>query len=55
MALPEGLKVVDELNPSERMKAIKNETELQNTRIAHLKDGVAVTKFMYWLKTHVGK
>ena len=37
MALPEGLKVVDELNPSERMKAIKNETELQNTRIAHLK------------------
>ena len=24
MALPEGLKVVDELNPSERMKAIKN-------------------------------
>ena len=55
MALPEGLKVVDDLNPSERMKAIKNETELKNTRIAHLKDGVAVTKFMYWLKTHVGK
>ena len=37
------------------MKAIKNATELKNTRIAHLKDGVAVTKFMYWLKTHVGK
>lgn len=55
MALPEGLKVVDDLNPSEHMKAIKNETELKNTRIAHLKDGVAVTKFMYWLKTHVGK
>ena len=55
MAFPEGLKVVDDLNPSERMKAIKNATELKNTRIAHLKDGVAVTKFMYWLKTHVGK
>ncbi|MGN0483552.1 MAG: aminopeptidase P family protein [Lachnospiraceae bacterium] len=42
-------------NPSYRMKAVKNETELQNTRLAHIKDGVAMTKFMYWLKTHVGK
>jgi Xaa-Pro aminopeptidase len=37
------------------MKAIKNETELKNTRLAHLRDGVAFTKFMYWLKTNVGK
>ena len=31
------------------------ETELKNTREAHLKDAVAVTKFMYWLKTNIGK
>lgn len=55
MALPKELKIVDAPDPSDRMKAIKNETELKNTRLAHLRDGVAVTKFMYWLKTHVGK
>ena len=32
----------------------KNETELHNIEQAHIKDGVAVTRFMHWLKTHVG-
>ncbi len=32
------------------LKAIKNDVEIANTKIAHLKDAVAVTKFMYWLK-----
>ncbi len=36
-------------------KSVKNETELDNLRRVHIKDGVAVTKFMYWLKTNVGK
>lgn len=47
--------VHDRPNPSERMKAVKNETEIANTRIAHLKDGIAVTRFMYWLKTNIGR
>ncbi len=38
-------------NPSQRMKAIKNETELANLRRAHIKDGLAVTRLMYELKT----
>lgn len=42
-------------NPTELMKAVKNETELSNIRNAHVKDGVAFTKFMYWLKNHIGK
>ncbi|MCC8029462.1 MAG: aminopeptidase P family protein [Lachnospiraceae bacterium] len=54
-ALPESVRIIDREDPSEQMKAIKNETELRNTRQAHLKDGVAMTKFMYWLKTNVGK
>lgn len=37
--------------PTELMKALKNEIELENTRFAHIKDGVAVTKFLYWVKT----
>ncbi len=32
------------------MKSMKNEVELENTREAHLKDGAACVKFMYWLK-----
>lgn len=47
--------IVDAPNPSLLLKSIKNETELENTRIAHLKDAVAVTKFIYWLKTNIGK
>ncbi len=48
-------KIIDRPNPTERMKAVKNKTEVDNTRKAHVKDGVAFTKFMYWLKTNIGK
>ena len=47
--------IVDRANPTTLMKAVKNSTEQENLRKAHLMDGVAVTKFMYWLKTNVGK
>lgn len=51
--LPQSAKVVDEPNPTERLKAVKNPVELANTLQAHIRDGVAVTKFLCWLKTHV--
>lgn len=54
-SLAPTIKVVDKPNPTELMKAIKNPTEVDNTRKAHVKDGVAFTKFMYWLKTNIGK
>lgn len=47
--------IVDRLNPTTLMKAVKNPIEQENLRKAHLMDAVAVTKFMYWLKTNVGK
>lgn len=47
-------KIVAE-NPSVLMKAIKNKVELKNIYNAHVKDGVAMTRFMYWLKNNVGK
>ena len=47
-------RIIDEMNPSETMKAVKNATEIENMRKAHLKDGIAVTKFMYWLKHTIG-
>ena len=54
-SLPETVTVIDELDPTVFMKSKKNEVELENTRRAHLKDAVAMCKFMYWLKTNVGK
>lgn len=47
--------IIQERNPTELMKAVKNETEITNIRNAHIKDGIAFTKFMYWLKNHIGK
>jgi len=53
--LPQDTKKIERPNPTILYKAIKNEVELQNIIQAHIKDGVAVTKFMHWLKTTVGK
>ncbi len=47
--------IVDQMNPSQLMKAIKNDVEIKNSKHAHIKDGVAMTKFMYWLKKNYGK
>ena len=47
--------VIDRPNPTTLMKAVKNQTEMENLRKSHLWDGVAVTHFMYWLKKNVGR
>lgn len=59
MALCDLLKsaksVVEDTSPIPLMKAVKNEKELEGFSRAHLYDGAAVTRFLFWLKTHVGK
>lgn len=47
--------LVDCPNPAELLKAVKNPVETENIRKAHVMDGIAVTKFMYWLKSNIGK
>ena len=32
------------------LKSIKNKVEIKNMKSAHIKDGVALTKFLYWIK-----
>lgn len=49
-----GAEVIDGQNPTELMKAVKNETEIQNLKTAHLKEGIAFTRLMYWLKNQSG-
>ncbi len=53
--IPDDVRKIDEFNPTMFMKAQKNKVELENIRNSHIKDGVAFTKFMYWLKNNVGK
>lgn len=54
-ALPDKVKKIEGVNPTLLFKVKKNPVEVENERKAHIKDGVAVTKFIYWLKKNVGK
>ena len=47
--------ILDFMNPESLKKAIKTGTEQENERRAHLKDAVAMVRFIRWLKEHVGK
>jgi Xaa-Pro aminopeptidase len=53
--IPASVKIIKETNPSTLLKAIKNQTELANTRTAMVKDGVAITRFLKWLTENIGK
>lgn len=54
-SIPKTVKLIDERDPSVLMKSVKNRIEVENIRNAHIKDAVAMCKFMYWLKTNIGK
>ncbi len=47
-----GVSIVDKPDPEILLKSQKNDVEAENIRIAHIKDGAAVTKLIYWLKHH---
>ena len=53
--LPKEMKIIKGMTPVAYTKCVKNEKEQENMRAAHVKDGVAMTKFMCWLKTNAGK
>ena len=42
--------IVKREDPTYYFKAIKNKTEIENMKKAHILDGVALTKFIYWIK-----
>ena len=49
-----GVETLDRPSPIQLMKAVKHPAEQENERLAHIRDGVAVTRFIYWLKHTVG-
>lgn len=48
-------KIIDKINPTVLAKAVKNHVEIENEKRAHVKDGVAMTKLIYWIKNSIGK
>ncbi len=53
--LKDGNKIINKINPSTYIKAHKNDIEIKNTVEAHIEDGIALTKFMYWIKNNYDK
>ncbi|HZJ98827.1 MAG TPA: aminopeptidase P family protein, partial [Tissierellaceae bacterium] len=54
-AIPEECNIIDELNYTTILKGKKNHTEIENQKNAYIKDGVALTKFLYWLDKKIDK
>ncbi|MBQ3291467.1 MAG: aminopeptidase P family protein [Mogibacterium sp.] len=47
--------VINEMTPVALAKTVKNPVEIKSSINAHIKDGVAVTKFIRWIKDVAGK
>lgn len=45
----EGCDRIEEETPLPRMKAAKNRVEMAGARACHIRDGVALTRFLHWL------
>lgn len=50
-----GAKIIDGVDPCILPKAMKNKTEIAGMKNAHVRDGLALTKFLCWLDKQVAK
>lgn len=48
-------RIIDRMNPTVMKKAQKTQTEIENLKKAHIRDGVAMTRFIYWMKHNIGR
>lgn len=54
-AIPSSCKIVEGISIACQFKAQKNQTEIANIRNAMVKDGIALTEFLFWLENTIGK
>lgn len=52
-SIPSEVNIIEKINPSTSLKAIKNEVEIAHTRETMINDGIAMTKFFKWLEAAV--
>ena len=48
-------KIIEAQNPTVLFKAVKNPVQIENIKSEQVKEGVAFTKFIFWLKNNIGK
>jgi len=54
-SIPTSVKIRQGISPVSHLKSIKNNTEISNFKQAMIKDGVALTRFMKWIKENLNK
>jgi Xaa-Pro aminopeptidase len=54
-SFPQGMKIIEDLTIPARLKAVKNRVEIENIGRAMIRDGVALTKFFFWLEHRISK
>jgi Xaa-Pro aminopeptidase len=52
-SVPQRMKIIEELSIPTRLKAVKNKIEINSIGNAMIKDGVALTKFFFWLESNL--
>ncbi|MBN8542972.1 MAG: aminopeptidase P family protein [Alphaproteobacteria bacterium] len=54
MAEKFGIELIEKSDPTQLAKACKNEAELDGMRLAHMRDGLALSKFLHWFDQQNG-
>lgn len=54
-SIPGNVRIIEDVSIPTRMKAVKNAVETENIRQVMIKDGLALTRFFYWLDNSLGK
>ncbi|HWW41322.1 aminopeptidase P family protein [Pedobacter sp.] len=54
-SIPASVKIRQGISPVSHLKSIKNNAEISNFKKAMIKDGVALTRFMKWIKENLNK
>ncbi|MHB1394901.1 MAG: aminopeptidase P family protein [Clostridia bacterium] len=54
-SVPPTFEIIQEPNITTNLKTLKNSVEVKNLRNSHIKDGVALVKFLIWLDNNLGK
>lgn len=52
-AIPKGCRILNQMDITTSLKAVKNQVEIENQKNAYVKDGVALVKFFHWLSENL--
>jgi Xaa-Pro aminopeptidase len=53
-SIQDGMRITEDISIPTRLKAVKNKVEISNIGKVMIKDGVALTRFFFWLDQNLG-